>query len=60
MITFKGYPVKVIYDLNWDNNLVGIKFGKRLRAVVTLEVLPLFLMFLKIFETEPRTRKMEN
>lgn len=60
MITFKGHPVKVIYDLNWDNNLVGITLGKSLRAVVTLEVLPLFLVLLKIYETEPRTRKLEN
>ena len=60
MITYKGYPVKVIYDLNLAYNLVGITFGKCLRAIVTQELLPLFLLFLKIYETEPRTRKMEN
>jgi len=60
MITWKGYPIKVIYHLNWDNNLVGIKIGKCLRVVVIPERLLYFLMLLQIYETEPRTRKMEN
>jgi hypothetical protein len=60
MITFKGHPVKVIYDLIGDHNLVGIQFGKSLRTIVTLEVLPYYLLYLKIYETEPRTRKLEN
>ena len=59
-LTYKGIDVKIKYHLDFhDDTIVGIQIGP-CRIVIHKELLPGFIIWFRVYMTEPRTRKLEN